>query len=298
MKQHIKRTLTSNKAGHRALCEQKILRQKLRLHKKEQEADKIGTKIYSVNNLQKNRAEEHTSCHIIGSGWSLAESMVLARKKDAYTVGFNFSCLSGLEFDAYFIEFGGPKCADIAEKQKDSLSAFQSNIKGHLLFKNLWEEKNEIGYATRLYRNEATFIRDISIPCFHERYLDVSASLYLKPDWTYLRQYKSSALTAINFARYLGFRQIVLHGIDFGGGYFFDLPGFSHVRELTPPQTNSLAYNQNTRANQHPTARTNTGIDQMLPFVEKALRDEGTQIYAATRSSPLSGLLPVFADVK
>lgn len=297
MKQAIKEILTSNKLSHRALCEQKILRQKLRLRKAEQGAKQVNANVFSINELEKNNSKNHTSCHIIGSGWSLADSMHLASKESAYVIGFNFACLSNIYFDAYFVEFGGPKCEDIAQKQKSALDAFEGNLKGPLLFKNLWEEKNDIEYASRLYQDKATFIRDIAIPCFHERFLEASAGLYLKPDWSYLRQYKSSALTAINYARFLGFEKIVLHGIDFGGGYFFDLPEFFHVKDLTPPQSNSLAYSKAKRKSQHPTAEQKTGINKMLPIVERQLRKEKVQLYTATLKSPSSEILPVFETV-
>lgn len=92
-----------------------------------------------------------TTCHIIGSGESLHESRTGIDEDDSFVIGNNFSCLSGLTFDLYFVEFGGPRCADIAATQVKALDHFAVQKSASVLFKNLWDKKNDIEYASRLY---------------------------------------------------------------------------------------------------------------------------------------------------
>lgn len=294
MKQAIKEKLAVMKLGHEALCTYSLFRQRARLKQTEAKARETDITIYGANELENNKKTNHHFCHVIGSGWSLATSMHLTDREDAYVIGFNFACLSSIKFDTYFIEFGGPAYKDIAVSQRACLDVFEKHFNGPVIFKNLWDPMNDLEYASNLYKSSTKFIRDMAVPCYHEKYLETACKTYLEPDWFYLRQYQSTALTAINYARMLGFKNIVLHGIDFGGGYFFDLPDFSDVKALAPPRTNPIGYSTEARKNRHPTAVGNVGINKIFPLIQSQLSKEGVKIYAATRYSPLSKILPIY----
>lgn len=296
-KEKIKRTLFRNYFFHRIVTGFNIMKIKKKIDQVEKEAREIGIVLYGPECVQK-KHQKSKICHIVGSGWSVEESkkIISSQPKD-FVIGFNFSCLLGVKFDIYMLEFGGQACKEIAASQKKAFDRFVNKNNTTTLFKNLWEDKNDIKYAYNLYGDDVYYVRDISIPCFHERYLPQSISKLFEKNVKYFMQFKSTVTTCISVARYLGFKEIVLHGIDFGGGYFFDRAEYNDYELFKPPVgDNSHAYRASIRAKDsvHPTAASASGVKNALPVIREKLLEEGISLYCASSSSPCAKVLPVF----
>ena len=127
-----------------------------------------------------------------------------------------------------------------------------------LIFKNLWQEKNDIDLAYTTYKDKALFIRDLVIPHYNISDFTINNTIdnLLFNDEDYFRESCSSVITAIIFAKYLGFKKIVLHGIDFHGDYFFDQVNYvKKYSELIPPHVENVYDKQwRNNKNKHPTA--------------------------------------------
>jgi hypothetical protein len=112
----------------------------------------------------------------------------------------------------------------------------------------------------------------------------------------FVAQIRSTAITSVFLAYYLGCKKIILHGIDFGGGYFFehdDFDGNKHYAELAQ----KCMYNKplQTSEQQHPTAEREVGIKQILPVLKKLLCERGVSLYTSSSISPSSIILPVYS---
>lgn len=282
-------------SAHRLYVKYSFLQQKARLRRTEEQANKIGLKLHSAHEVAAAPLKRYDACHIIGSGWSLRHSLEHLDQGRDFVVGFNFACLAQTHFNLYFVEFGGPSCADITEAQVAALDHFGVPQGADVYFKNLWQEKNDLAYAAKAYGERVLFVRDLDVACALKRYLYDTACTLLEDDPEYLRQYSSTALTAVALARRMGFQQIVLHGVDFGGAYFFDLPEFAAVARYRPPQANKAAYaSTERRGGVHATSQKPTGMAAIIPHLASRLEEEGIGLYAAAVESPLSQLLPVY----
>jgi hypothetical protein len=294
-KQSIKNLVGRYRITHLAYLRYFAYKIKIQLRSIEIESRKLGVKLLSLQDLPPVEVSSYDACHIIGSGWSLAHSLSKAHDTKAFVVGFNFSCLAGLPWDVYFVEFGGSTCIDIARAQVKALDDLVLPHTSRVYFKNLWESKNELSVAKELYGNRVSFIRDIYLKCLNQDYLEDTARSVLAKDDVYLRQYESTIVSCIAYAKLLGFKKIVLHGLDFGGGYFFDLPEFSHNWNYRPPAENKVAYSSSQRSGgKHSTSKGNVGVSSILPFVRKVLNEDNIELYCATEVSPSSNVLPVY----
>jgi hypothetical protein len=272
----------------------KLIKQRILMRKIEKKAYKLGINLVGPSDLEKPNLEQYKTCHIIGSGWSLEETKKLALLDDAYVIGFNFACLAEIPFNLYFVEFGGGACKEIAYAQLLALDRFVADPNTRIIFKNLWQSRNDIEFAFNLYGNKVDYARDAPITCGDKKYLLNTTNRLLKMD-SFFYQYSSSILTAIVVARNLGFKTCVLHGVDFGGEYFFDLSSFESVKSYSPPSTDEAAYSSKIRkANVHNTSSTNLGVSAILPIMRDRLKNEGMNLYSASTKSPLSKILKVF----
>jgi hypothetical protein len=234
-------------------------------------------------------------CHILGSGWSLLDSIPTI-SRDAFVIGMNFSALAEVRCDIYFVEFGGYSIESISKQQ---IRLFETHIEGKdsiVLFKNLWEQKNDPDFIIEFWGDRVEYIRDFAVQCPTELLLETAMNRLLFKDYVYLRQYRSTIITAIVFAYQAGFSQIVLHGIDFGGEYFFDLPEFSGDRSLRPPSNASRKlYGKKEHDSIHITSEGNLGVKGVLSLLGEKLKKNGVQLYSASTKSPLTTFFPVFS---
>lgn len=238
-------------------------------------------------------------CHIIGSGWSLNKSQSII-KKDDFVIGFNQAALSGIEFDLYFVEFGGEKVDEIARKQINLVDDIIKDQTDLIIFKNLYEDKNSLNYVKRNWGNRVSYIKDVIVPCFDRKeYFQIKMAIrfLLKDDAYYMRQFGTTVGTSIACAKYYGFKKIVLHGVDFGGEYFFDSPDFKGLKHYRPkPQSGSRFYKKLKKDDFHPSSSMGLGARTHLKIIKQKLDKERIKLYTASTLSPSSEILPVFLD--
>ena len=96
-------------------------------------------------------------------------------------------------------------------------------------------------------------------------------------------------LTAIIFAVNKGFTRIVVHGIDFGGGYFFDSDPIFRAEGLVPPPVPEV-YDSEWRKQgaAHPTGQC---LRLFLAELKSRLLDRDVELIAGCAESPASELL-------
>jgi hypothetical protein len=233
--------------------------------------------------------------HIIGSGWSLNKTIDIVDKND-FVIGFNFSPLSKLDFDIYFIEFGGYKFSETSDFHRMLAEKIVIPSGGKVYFKNIWEKRNDVKYIKSHIKGKYPLIKDYLVPCLSKDNIEQSLEVCLNNDSNFVTQIRSTAITSVFLAYYLGFRKIILHGIDFGGGYFFEHDDFDGNKDYAELAKKCM-YNKplQTSDQQHPTAVREVGIQQILPVLKKLLNERGVSLYTSSSISPSSSILPVYS---
>jgi len=277
----------------RILCYKLLLAPKIDLLIKNQLVVEtpLSVKKKLLNSLTIN---DDSVCHIVGSGWSLNFSC-LNIKSDDTVIGFNRAARCPfVKFNIYFVEIGSWKLNSLSLTQIELVRNVLSKQTKFVFFKNIWAFRNNIDFIISYWGNAVSYIRDYSINCLSVHNLKDSLEFFLEDDDNYLKQFCSSALTSVWFAKYLGFKKIVLHGIDFGGPYFYDIEGYNNRETI---QMLSLSNNITidiSAGGVHPTAQLPIGLKNSLPILHALLSDQGIYLYSATKHSPLSSILPVF----
>ncbi|MEE3636766.1 hypothetical protein UIA24_21305 [Pseudomonas sp. AL 58] len=227
-------------------------------------------------------------CHIIGSGWSAADSVKDIDFEKDYVVGFNFSGLMSIDFDLYLYEL----CSDderrfkISKAQKLLVHKLKVEQSGAKFFaKNLWESKNSIFSFARHYGGDVVFLNDCATKITGDKSAGLYARALLSSTSKVYVQSISTVLICVDIAVQLGFKNIKLHGIDFGGPHFYDdhLPSDPLVGRIL-----SLIKKEKPVAlgDVH---KTNTGrysLSDALVFLKKTLAQSGVDISVANKLSP------------
>ena len=228
------------------------------------------------------------TCHIIGSGWSLNYSKNRITQ-EGFVIGFNFAAISDLVFDLYVIEVCSNKSRR-AKELSDSLSSLSSKLFNvPIIVKNLYFGVDP-KYLYESWSNLCLPVYDIHVPCFSDKYLKTSIKILFEDNTIFLRQLNSTTITSIALAYRLGFKKIIVHGLDFGGPYFFDSDSFEGSFELRPSYEICKKYEKNER---HYTARAEVAIEKIMEAIKIYLNENGVEIFSATKDSPLSKILPV-----
>jgi hypothetical protein len=262
------------------------------------EGCKVVSPLIAKNEILANYSVDNNAiCHIIGSGWSLNHSCHSIKSSD-FVIGFNQAALCpSIKFNVYFVEFGSSKMEDISKKQLRLINEVVKKQTAHIYFKNIWEDKNDIDFIIENWSTNISYIKDYWIPCLFAKNLYQSLAFFLENDNSYLKQYCSTVLTSILFAKFLGFKKIILHGVDFGGAYFFDVEGYFHLLQYRPnKEKEAHFYGELSKNNVHSTARLSTGLKNSLPIIHNFLYDQGIELFSATDISPSSEILPVFSS--
>ena len=136
-------------------------------------------------------------------------------------MGFNFAAVCSLPFDVYFIE-GAHSDGDV---QRELIQEYASARIGKVFLKNLWQGNTEPDYYRRHYLDSVSLIHDIHMPPlpFHnnDTLKRVIVLALLQKRSKYVVQFGSTIITCIVLAAQLGFKKIVVHGLDFYGPHFF-----------------------------------------------------------------------------
>ena len=232
--------------------------------------------------------------NVIGSGWSLLDSYKSIRDNH-FVIGFNFAALINLKFDIYFFEFCSNKQSKFSKKQLMLVETHLLHQGGKVYFKNIWEDKNDIECISKNIKGKFPILIDYVVPCLHETKIRQSLKYCLDSKLSELPQYGSTAFTSIFVAYFLGFKQIVLHGIDFHGYHFYHLNEFEGDRRYILDDDDFINPQVAGSINKiHATSIGKIGIKAALPILRDLLKERGVDLYAASNKSPSSEILPLY----
>lgn len=233
------------------------------------------------------------TCHILGSGSSLTESIKLINPQSDSVIGLNFSGLAYYNADLYFIEIATKE----EKAQAHTISEAQHLLWKHLkeispetifIFKNTWEKKNSISAINNLYGKNVTFLRDSVARATTETALQKLIKVILGNFLNFQNQAQtiSTVITAIAIAYKAGFNEIVLHGVDLTGPHFYDSlaledPTLARVINLIKKRENTLT------TAPHRTNSAKITHQQALILLKKTLSEKGVTLRPALRDSNL-----------
>jgi hypothetical protein len=189
--------------------------------------------LYNTNQPKHN----NKICHIIASGSSVLTTTHIIDSSD-YVIGFGFSWLLPIKYDLYLIEsasrdyigadslnlLDNPKEINIASLKLCELrkSEFPSTI---LCLKNILSDlvnKSEISAGSHKYidmcLDEMSVIGLGGMYTKNQHYWNEEI---LTGDYSYFLQSETTATTAISIAYKMGFKKIIIHGLDGKGVHFF-----------------------------------------------------------------------------
>ena len=256
---------------------------------------RCGMKEFNVHdNLQCADKE----CHILASGWSLNHSFELIERSKSFVIGFNFSFLKCPDPDLHFIENASDKNYLFFRntiEQYCGLERFGVFNKTRVIFKNLSEFKNSLKIIMLLYSGRTEFVKDKHYRVFGEDGLSSCLDdMFKQAD--YLPQMISSVVSMIFLARMLGFKRIVIHGLDFSGPHFYGKDPAAIIFDgeafLVPQEETTVG------AELHKTAigGNGIGVPSILNLLKSKLEKEGVELLAAHHLSPSAKILGSFLD--
>jgi hypothetical protein len=250
-----------------------------------------------VEEVRRRKEKKNTSvCHIIGSGWSLNQSAEKINPQD-FTIGFNYAAIADLDFDAYFFEFGGQKVKEISDNHI-VLAREKVNSKTDLVyFKNIWEGKNDIDFISSNWLDLARPVMDHLHVALDKRHLSHVLECCLSDRSEYIPQLCSTVVTAVVLAYQAGFKEIVIHGLDFGGQYFYECMESDVDPKFLPPLNPvSGFYRKTSKTDVHPTALADVGMRDIVPVLHGLLQRKGIELMCGYENSPSSEYLPVYRN--
>lgn len=246
-------------------------------------------------NRVKNQRQDGV-CHVLAAGptVNLASSSIA---EGDFVIGMNFSALTAIPTNLYFVEFGGQGIRELSVHQAHVLDEFVRPYTDLIVFKNLWESRNDAQTAAAIYGRSVKYLLDVPTPILHEHHMGATLNRCLESR-KWLRQYLTTTLSAVTLAVQANFRHIVLHGVDFTGGYFFDAEAFQGDARWRPPRTQvgaTVLYEYVSEHDQHSTARGGPrGLKAALGPLAASLSERGSRLYAGSRLSGAADILPVW----
>ncbi len=236
-------------------------------------------------------------CHIVGSGNSVNNSLAIINQDHDFVIGFNFAGLLPTKFDVYFIEVAsnsGPSAHSymLHEQVIRSLSQRSNPM---VVAKCLWGRQHwsadTINYALE---GKLRFLIDV-LPRFpvnaSPQNINVAYKSFIsrKRNSFYING-SSSSIFSVLYAYQLGFRNIVVHGVDFVGPHFFHARDFDKcalidkIRVECPVVDSKFVH------------LSGHWMSLEWPHVIAALASRGVTVYSASTDSLFSTYAPVFVE--
>lgn len=249
-----------------------------------------GMKEYQIEYVCSN----NKICHILASGWSLNESYDLIDKDSSFIIGFNFSFLKCKNPDLHFIENASLMNKNFLENTIYHYYGLKSRdifSKTKVVFKNLSEYKNSVKLIRILYSKQAMYVKDKHFRFFSKESIPGILDIILSEKKN-LPQSISTVLSMVFLARLLGFKKIVIHGLDFYGNHFYGEDLKYAINN------NSLSFSNSNEKILHKTALGNSGVgtSDVLSELKKKLSAEGIELFSAVKNSPSSKYLNSYYD--
>ncbi|WP_342654839.1 hypothetical protein [Pseudomonas sp. F3-2] len=263
--------------------------------------------LYRVGRLRKagmvefKVSDQHSlksDCHILASGWSLNYTFSSIPRPAAFVIGFNYSFLKCSDPDLHFVE-----CASCKNQRflhgsvllYSGLKKLKAFDHSRVIFKNISELKNSVGMVVGLYGDNALFMKDRHFRIFSPEGVPYVLKKALA-ERSVLPQAVSSVVSMILLARNMGFKNIVVHGLDFGGPHFYggspDAMIFDDAADIGPvPLSDDLATPHKTAIGEN-----GVGTRTLLTQLKRSLEREGVTLLSASKISPSSEVLGVWAS--
>jgi len=298
MRRSLKNAVVRSEFLHGLFCSYELKKYENGLLKKSLDSELINfflTRKEVVEEITLRKVERGSDvCHVIGSGWSLNQSISKIDEGD-FVIGFNYAGIADIDFDVYFFEFGGGKVSEIS---RNHLAIARKKIIGTtnlIYFKNIWEDKNDIDFIASQWLEFARPVKDHPYTVLDKRHLRKTLSQCLGDETDYIPQLRSTVVTATILAFQAGFRKIVIHGLDFGGQYFYEcMDRETDISFLPPPKPVSGFYGKTNKDNVHPTAASHIGMRDIILEIYGLLKERDTVLMCGSANSPSSQYLPVY----
>lgn len=246
--------------------------------------------------LKRKKNKLSNICHIIGSGYSVNRSKTKINTKTDFIMGCNLAALIDLKFDFYSIEFSS------IDKKYEPKYTVRNIVKHKLqkegtftIFKNITSNKLDFSFLNS-YNNMIDFILDYSWRCFNRTQLKYYIQNYLfKKNKKLFYQYNSTLVLLISIAYELNFKKIVIHGLDFGGKYFFSDQNIIHKNKhlIYKNELNTYKNHNISKKGSYQSHKT-LNMNLMFKLISSSLLKKKVTLYSATKNSASSKFLKVF----
>lgn len=246
--------------------------------------------------LKRKKNKLSNICHIIGGGYSVKHSKKKINTKTDFVMGCNLAALIDLKFDLYSVEFGS------IDKKYEPKYTVRNIVKYKLqkertfiIFKNITSNKLDFSFLDT-YNNMINFILDYSWRCFDTTQLKYYIQNYLlKKNKRLFYQYNSTLVLLISIAYELNFKKIVIHGLDFGGKYFFSDQNIIHKNKhlIYKNELNTYKNHNISKKGSYQSHKT-LNMKLMFKLISSSLLEKKVTLYGATKNSASSKFLKIF----
>ncbi|MBC3362644.1 hypothetical protein [Pseudomonas sp. SWRI154] len=266
------------------LCFESIL-QRLRIS----QLKRMGMREFSIPVSAYNETLE---CHILGSGWSLNHSYESIDRKKSFVIGFNFSFLKCSNPDLHFIENASAKNMIFFMNTFQvffGMKKFRVLEESKVVFKNVSELKNSVKLIGMLYSEKAYFIRDKHYRIFGKRAVK-SIVQQMCGETKVLPQAISSIIGLAVLAKTMGFKKIVIHGLDFKGPHFYGADASDMIfNEALLPHVSVDA--EGFEPHKTAVGENGVGVVSVMQELKSEFEKCGVNILAASKLSPSAEIL-------
>ena len=229
-------------------------------------------KIFTYRALVKSIQKRNDVCHIIATGSSALDSCKSGVvQPDDYIIGLNFAAFLPYTFDLYFFEEQfGTKTVFQRERTKGitELLHKRKEYLPNLVFKNAYSVFPDM-------MNK--FIPDIKFSVVLDRvyYYPIVKKLFARPS-IIMPQYCTTSITAIMLAYHAGFKNIVVHGLDFTGPHIY------HDQDLQQQTGMDAPHPYVPKDMKHASA---DGQDLIWPNLMKIFAEKNVNVFCASPDS-------------
>lgn len=205
------------------------------------------------------------NAHIFGSGATAIETRVLLNEQ-SITLGCNLTLALLPHWHYGFVERLEDNAFGIMQ-----MDVLRSRTFDNLVLKNTYPlKKNKISSNIQILKKEhgVSLLKECQVVSNRDDVDHILSSL-LSTKYGLTRQYASSVLTMILYAVRLGVRDIILHGVDFGGPCFYDLEPYTQYQPKS---------NQSPILGSHQTDDYVITFSEILDKVTELLANDGVKV--------------------
>ncbi|MCQ2047195.1 Uncharacterised protein [Stutzerimonas stutzeri] len=216
--------------------------------------------------------------HVIMPGASCLDTALAIPDGDV-VIGFNFSALLPIKYDYIFIENAND--SDYSDIQY-AACLYHSNNGAVTLIKNIWMPDRFSMHRLASYSSFGKLVLDIPLRPRVIAVRPIIRRWLLNKSYAY-SSFLSSTFFALNYLYCSGCKEVVLHGVDFGGPYFWEL-----TNDICVDAERVAAYKSRPT---HATELGATPFSRLIVELADELRAQGVTLRAANESGVLGCLL-------